>query len=806
MRTLALLLLLSSFVFGQGQVIPTKAVFEFAEGITYEVPVGQVRFFEIPTANGVADFEIGLLDFNKNVPGVRSHYIAYGKNYGGYGQLSSPDQAVHPRSIKVIYENTGVTTSDRRIFDRNNRDYAHVDVRNLVYGLRDAWMQEPTAIETSPENGGTIIFYLLDNREPPNGYPVYPAKYKTDLDGSPGEDPMSDTEHRWKGGFGKMWDLVVTNQNKRYWIENDPMPKIKSDWYTMVRHSPRADRVEYPERVERILESLETLNINARGVPEDPVGKNTLLWWIFQAENRFRYWGDASNEYLNVGPRSHQVGWKQWMSLRWIDGNYNNGYNWLSILFRRWMDNKSETLWWIISRMARWEAMSGICWSAEVTIDNGTLSYTPDVRMGADWYEKGTRGWEVGSDYWPSNYKQYTEQILLADLILDHALSEVTVNMHSDYILRRAGYENWNGNWGQRIPGWGMMNCMAFYRFTGEARYLQRAHLIAQNVLNIMRSNVQMSLERDERWRNSDLGVPYVFNRQSFGGTQFASWATAKIAIGLCEIAVYGNTSQYNDKIKQMAEFLLEECTFEAENLILLKPIMTPDRIPATYLNGYPGTNMNFVSNSATIDWIIWPVAYAAVATNSQVCKDALPQLVRQQGETADWIFPVSAEYYEVGSCQFQHPGEILVRGIDLTGVTTSHRVRFEDFNTGEAWLGDIEAIAADRMVVSGNIPITGEYKLTICGRLGEQTSDPQFYVRTDRDRAVRRFHVNLSNRPPIDRPFNWSASEHFDSWQKILAIPLTQGTLPLAALRYLEKQSAAAGFGLPQPEFNNGR
>ncbi len=382
-------------------VAQPTATFHFLEGNTIvTIQGGQRQVVNLVNANGPVQFEIGLVQVPRTDPGVVEHWQVFGRNLGGIGQLSDPDGAVHPLEVYVQFDNTGVSDPVDQIFDRDNQKMAHVLVtsQNKVYGLRDAWLQEPTRLQTTSD--GIIRFYCLDGRAPPNGFPPYYGKYQNSFNGTPGEDPLSANHHRWKGGFMKLWDVIVTDSASWQLIELDPMPvNIPGEWYYKTRHAVPGARTPYPPRVKKVMESLDKINVGPsagdpnKTVLKDPVGGRTLLWWIFQAENRFRYWGNVNNQYLNVGPLAHQVGWKDWLCLKWQEGHYNNGYNWSSIVFRRWLDTRSPVAWWIFTRMAKWESTSGLVWSGNYDL---TGKFVPNIRFGSDWYERPQEAGKLG--------------------------------------------------------------------------------------------------------------------------------------------------------------------------------------------------------------------------------------------------------------------------------------------------------------------------------------------------------------------------------------------------------------------------
>lgn len=765
-----------------------EAAFHFVEGNTVAtVQAGERKVISLDTANGPTQFEMALLPVNRTDAGIVKHWQVYGRNLGGYGQLQSPDHAVHPLGIVVRFQNTGVTGPLNRTFDRNNQFLAHVNAGGKTYGLRDAWLQEPTRLQTSTADGGTILFWVLDGRAPPNGFPPYYGLYQNSFNGHPTEDPLSANHHRWKGGFMKMWDIIITTEDRWDLIEMDPMPEnVPDHWYNLVRHARPGLRTPYPDRVQQVMDSLDKFGWDeATRSLRDPPGDHGLLWWIFQAENRFRYW-QASDFHANIGQLSHQVGWKDWLCLKWQEGHYNNGYNWLSVVFRRWLDTRSAVSWWILTRMARWEASSGLVWTSHIDTTNGT--FTPDARFGSDWYEKGTRGWEVGSDYWPSSYKNYSEQVLLANMLLKTGWSHEAVEAHKGYILNRAGYPAWSGMYGMRIPGWGIMNAMAFYRFTSDPQWITFAKSVADNAITYMRNPARMAKEHDPQWRDPVLGLPYIANFGANGKREFSPWALSKLAIGLVELSAYGHVPDYDAKIRQMAEFLVLECQHSSGPWRFGISRQTYDRVPAQYYGGHGSGASGWPVSTASMDWHIWPIAYAATWLNSDVCANVFEGLVNQMGSLLDWPVPIQPVFYEIGSGS-KAGSVVTISGIDLTGVHIRHNLRLED-SGGRVFFFHIDSIDGNDLTVTQfwasdqTTAPAGDYTATIVGPMGEDRPNPAFFVRDTDDRAIRSFNFDTSNPPSMSRPFDWSNGRHFNNWQKMVMQPLAQGAGPYIALK----------------------
>jgi len=750
---------------------PIEARFEFVEGGPFIIKPHEVKIVNLTGRNGTAQFEMGLIQVKSDDKlGIRAHWQVYGRNLGEIGQLGQPDNAVHPKNIVVVYQ-VSPNSGSSAIYDRNNQNVAHITSGGLTYGLRDAWMNEPTAHVLLPD--GMLAFFVLHDRAPPGGFPIYYGLYQTSLNGAVDEDPLSATNHRWQGGFMKLWDLVTVSKGKEKYIENDPMPtSVPDDWYMKTRSAKPDWRVAYPERYQAILDSLDRVDLVNGEIATTPTTR-TFTWWLFQSENRFRYWQDH-NKVFDIGNQANNIGWKNWGDLRWIEGHYNNGYNWVSILFRRWLDTRSEESWWLFTRLAKWDATSGIVWSSSVT--NGVRS--PGWRGGWRWYEKGfsRSKAEVGCDYWPSNYKQYSEAILTANLALNQWWTQEAVTWHGQALFRM-GYETWPGIYGERIPGWGMMNAMAYYRFTGDVRWVNLGNAIAGNVLNIMKSSAKMNAELNSKWKDPALGVPYIYDPNNFNEYEYSAWMNAKLCIGFIELASYGNQTQYNAKIRQMARYLMEECIHDNGDILVAKAGMTRDRVPAQYWDGWAGALFN-TPNPATTDWLIWPVAYSAVILQDDMAKTMLPKFIRQLGYFMDWSPRITLDFYEVGTATVDADGRIIINNINLTGVDpVKHRVRLQVGNNPQD-IRIFTKVLGNMMYVdtAGLAPGT-VYTVTITG---PKTN----IVKSTADRAVRSIIIDSSNKPNMKRVFNWNDGSHFNNWQKILAIPLTQGDLPFVAAK----------------------
>ncbi len=350
-----------------------------------------------------------------------------------------------------------------------------------------------------------------------------------------------------------------------------------------------------------------------------------------------------------------------------------------------------------------------------------------------------------------------------------------------------------------------MMNAMAFYRHTGDPDWLNQARAVADNVINIMKSPERIAHEvsmHGKKWADPELGVPYIYNPGGNGKREFSSWGLAKIAIGLVEIAVYSGTDDYDRKIEQISEFLVTECMIDFGGLILHRPNMTSDRVPAQYYNGYVGGKTLYVSNTTTGDWLIWPIAYSAAILNNKTCGEVFPRLVNQMGELLDWGPPVTHEKYEIGIGSL-NGNVVTITGIDLTGLTKLHNLRLEDAS-GNAALYHIVEINGNQLQLQefwktpGSTFGSDQFTATVVGPLGEDQPNPDFFVRSTLDRAVRSISVSTFNRPDPSRPFDWANGRHFNNWQKMVAVPLTQAGLVYQGLKiFLENQEKGHLLGI---------
>jgi len=160
------------------------------------------------------------------------------------------------------------------------------------------------------------------------------------------------------------------------------------------------------------------------------------------------------------------------------------------------------------------------------------------------------------------------------------------------------------------------------------------------------------------------------------------------------------------------------------------------------------------------------------------MAKTMLPKFIRQLGYFMDWSPRITLDFYEVGTATVDADGRIIINNINLTGVDpVKHRVRLQVGNNPQD-IRTFTKVLGNMMYVdtAGLAPGT-VYTVTITG---PKTN----IVKSTADRAVRSIIIDSSNKPNMKRVFNWNDGSHFNNWQKILAIPLTQGDLPFVAAK----------------------
>lgn len=739
---------------------PLKAVFDLVETGRFEVQPGEVILKEISGPAGKFYFEAGFVKVNRDgESNVGSHYQIYGRNMGDMGQLERPDHAAHVRSIVVIYKDPTVPDTGRVFqYGRDNQVPCIHYGSSFSYGLRDGWLQEPTASFVSE---GNIFIAVLDNRGP---YEIYPAKWQSTLNGTKGEDPLSATTHRWKGGFMKLWDLIVTKKGHEVLIDTDPMPPMDISWYALTKTDINP---QYPPYIKRLYNSIDYAPLNFDGDIEYGSTDHGLLWWIFQGEGRHKYW-NYQNKIKLIDYRSHAVGWKHWLDLQWAEGHYNNPYNWPLIVFRRWAHTRSDISWFLLTRMVKWNATSGIVWSSDMV--NGKR--VPRLRGGYSWYEKGTRGYEVGSSYWPMEYKQYSESILLSSLIYPNQFwSKDGISWHGENLLSVMAYDKWNGKYGERIPGWGIMNASAYYAYTKDEKFKTYARAIIDNCIKIMKDPARISAEKDQKWKNTSLGVPYIYDNNvvSSNSPEGSYWQTAKLVLGMVTYSIQCQDRTYDPKILQMTQFLMEEGLVQVGPYYVSRNRFTKDRIMAQYFDGNKGGQFNII-NPQTTEWWILPVGYCAKVLGDPKAIEIFPQLVSQAGIFTDWPIDLIITYFpELANVEID--GSSFVK-VDTTGLDSSlHRIRAVN-DVDEVYFGSFRIISATEIEVL-NLPI-GNYKTLIF------TGPWLSYVKSNRDKAIKSVTFNHTLRVPVaTSKFDWSNGLHHNTWPKIVEQALTQGDWP---------------------------
>lgn len=722
----------------------------------FKVYPGEVVFKEVVGPNGKFTFEAGLVKVDHGpTEGIASYYQVYGRNLGDIGQLSKPDHAAHFKGIYVVYENVRSDDVPHTIYGRNNQIPAIVKTDWYSYGLRDGWLQEPTA---SIVINKTLVFSVLDFRGP---FEPYPEQWSTNI-----ADPLSVNFHRWKGGFMKLWDLIVTEPGFEKLIEEDPQPKnVPLEWYELTKtdFAPL-----YPIYVKRLYDSIDYAPINQNtGNIEYANGQHGLLWWMFQGEARWKYWGTNKNPFV-IDSRSHAVGWKHWLDLQWAEGHYNNPYNWPLIVFRRWEKTRSPVAWSMLTRLVKWNSTSGIVWSSDMV--NGQR--IPRWRGGYSWYEKGQRGYEVGSNYWPMEYKQYSESILLSSLLYPkQSWSKEAINWHGRALITDMKYDTWNAQYGERIPAWGIINSMAYAKYTQDRKYREYAKRIIDHCINLMKTQSRINAEFDPKWKDATLGVPYIYdtNVVSSNSPEGAYWQTAKLLIGLVTYAYETKSKEYDAKIEQMTKFLVEEGLIQVGPYYVGRYRFTKDRIPAQYLNGNKGGLFNTI-NAQTTEWWLIPVGYCAKILDKEWAKPIFTQLHKQSGIFTDW--PIDVIYTYFPSISDVEIDESKVVKLDTAGLIPGrHKVRLVN-SQDEVSFTDFEVLSATEIRL--NVADPEVYKSLIF------TGPWLTYVKSTADKAIKSMTFDFTKRVPVaTSKFDWSNGLHHNAWPKIVEQALSQTDWP---------------------------
>ncbi len=184
-------------------------------------------------------------------------------------------------------------------------------------------------------------------------------------------------------------------------------------------------------------------------------------------------------EYRLRGEQGEQFGWRNFGDLAWGDGYANVHYDLPLVLLREYLRTGDARAFQLGSEMARYRADWGQFRADDFLMENWNL-------RGMAFYEKGDHGSfrePVPSHTWIEGmwlYWALTGDEAVRESALEGSEAFARVNFTYDSAL------SWNES---RWIGWPTLGLMAAYRYTGEARYLNKA-----------RENVNLIVQTEENF------------------------------------------------------------------------------------------------------------------------------------------------------------------------------------------------------------------------------------------------------------------------------------------------------------------
>lgn len=742
---------------------------------SHDIPAGQSREIVAMTPQGQTVVEVELKESPfASAQGVQGWWNVVIRNWGGHGMLSVPDQTVVIKSLAVQIEDSRVSEQGFKAFNRydaKDGHHAYVGIDGSVYGIRDGALREPTAVAWRQ---GVVVCTLIDDRPATFGYPTKTESWR----GGDG-DQRTQTDHVLEGGGAYLWDVLVCDENFVIYFDVDPEPDTatKDEWRRLARVADEDNLFLLPPFHQRIIQSLERVGIKEPPPRfEDDPGSAGFLLHMLQGPGRYMPPRDWSYEHFDVpGPPHQHLYWKSWPQMWWGSGIYNQQYLWTLHFFRLYLLTGRLFFWSWFNRLARLELTTARCWTDATKVGGswrqdhsklGWRHYEKSHHQGKDGVKDYTR---VGRQHHPSPYKEPAESLCAALVAYkDHSFANHARRISIYAIINEYGYDQYDGKWGSRTPGWGMMNGVAIWRYLGDQSALDMAVRTADNVLNVMKRPTIMAQEHNPKWKDASLGIPYVPNDAANPRGYTNLFGHIKMCEGFIHLYTLAKKKEYKPKIHHMTTWMMEECMTEHAGMIFVRHPFTPDRVPAYYNNGHGKVNIPD-RTEWTRSFAALPIAFMAAKGHQQAI-DILGKLYNQIGAFLFHDVPLQETYWQ--GVTAPRGGQTV--GGDFEGVQPGrHFLRMKSLDRNDQELsvriGEIKSATKTSVTLNQadanwlNDQLKVEY--FVCGPIINN-------VKSDRDKAVRGVKV-LPFSVDHNKPFDWMAGRHYSNWSKMAAATL---------------------------------
>lgn len=348
---------------------------------------------------------------------------------------------------------------------------------------------------------------------------------------SPNLDPIAEDHYRFEGGRWKTHTLLW-----RFGAAGQPLPKSEIDLLAKRVNQPLLGRID-PEWTCRTL-ALGDAVVAARN------------WSDVGAQRFERLIGVLGRDELSDPPTQglppiglpkfikrggtwggqQMYGWTNWGDVAWDDGYCSLHY-----------DLPYSTLleWYRTGHYDFFDAGRDMA-AHRRDYDQVHTKSLASNRRGGQSYEKG---------YYHGNYSApATSHTWVGGLLIYYAITgdegarEAAIEV-GDFIQRMQP-ENWDGNWGARIPGWSLVNMLNLWVYLGEQQYVSCASAIVDNWNLVEASQGQQG---------------HVINYGNVQQPQAQSWMHAIVLGGLCRYFAVTQDADALVTVERMADWMMND-------------------------------------------------------------------------------------------------------------------------------------------------------------------------------------------------------------------------------------------------------